>query len=228
MAAIFRHLVRGGSFPACWRLVDVDPVPKESASSDVGDYVPISIAPVLPKVFEKIVAGKLSHFWRETACFLLQFSYQRGLGTCDALLTLSHSLQVALDRGMEERFVQIDFSAAFDRLVQIDFSAAFDRHSGLLHKLRSIDVGQFWFIASEFLGDRRQRVWEDQASVDVVSGVPQGSVLEPLLFLLCTSELSTLLEPYCWNHIAGYADDITIYAVIPRPLSRPQGNKSQN
>ena len=54
-----------------WRLAYVEPVPKRYASSDVGDYRPMSITPVLSKVFEKIVAGKLSHFYSETVCFLL-------------------------------------------------------------------------------------------------------------------------------------------------------------
>ena len=51
-----------GSFPACWRLADVVPVPMESSSSDVGDYISISITSLLSHVFEKIVAGKLSNF----------------------------------------------------------------------------------------------------------------------------------------------------------------------
>ena len=78
-----------------------------------------------------------------------QFSYRKGLGTCDALLTLYHNLQVALDRGVEGRIIQLDFSAAFDRA----------SHWALLYRLRSMDVGkQFLFIVSEFLSDRRQRV----------------------------------------------------------------------
>ena len=78
-----------------------------------------------------------------------QFSYRRSLGTCDALLTLSHQLQVALDRGMKERLVQLDFSVAFDRL----------SHRGLLYKLRSIGIGKkFLFRVLQFLWCRRQRV----------------------------------------------------------------------
>ena len=76
------------------------------------------------------------------------------------------------------------------RLVQLDFSAAFDRvsYSDLLYKRMSIGVGgQFLFIVSEFLSDRRQRVRLEGkfiALVDVVSGVPQDSVLGRLLFIL--------------------------------------------
>ena len=61
-------------------------------------------------------------------------------------------------------------------------------------------------------------------SVDVVSVVPQGNVLEPLLFISCTSELFHNLE----NHTMSYADDTTIYAVIPRPPSRFQVMESLN
>ena len=72
------------------------------------------------------------------------------------------------------------------RLVQLNFSAAIDRvsHCGLLSKLSSIGVGrQFLFVVSEFLNNRRQRVRLDgkvSASVNMVSGVAQGSILGPL------------------------------------------------
>ena len=66
----FRHLVKGGSFPACWRIADVVPVPKRFLFSEVGDYRPISITPLLLKIFEKIVAGKPSIFFKVTICFL--------------------------------------------------------------------------------------------------------------------------------------------------------------
>ena len=106
---------------------------------------------------------KLSHFWESNSLFFSsQFSYRRGVAKCDALLTLSYHLQVALDKGMNGRLVQLDFSCIW---------------CGLLYKLRSISVGgQFLFIVSEFLSDGKQRVRLDgkvKDSVDVVSGVPQ-------------------------------------------------------
>ena len=119
---------------------------------------------------------------------------------------------------MERRIVQFDFSAAFDRV----------SHRGLLYKLRSIGVGdQFLSIVSELFSERRQRVSLDgrvSASVDGVSGVHQGSVLEQLLFILYTSELFHIVG----NHTVGYADNAMIYADIPRQLLCPQVMESLN
>ena len=68
-------------------------------------------------VFDKIVAGYLRHFLEGSSLLSYsQFSYRRGLRTCDALLTVSHHLQVAVNRGIEGRLVQLDFSTAFDRV----------------------------------------------------------------------------------------------------------------
>ena len=117
LIVIFRHLDKGDCFPACWKLADVVPLPKGSSFSNVGDYRPISITSILPEVFEKVVTGKLSHYLGSNSLLPpSQFSYRRALGTCDALLTLSHHLQAALDRGMEGRLVQLDVSATFDRV----------------------------------------------------------------------------------------------------------------
>ena len=99
LAVIFRHLVRKDSFPKCWKRPDVVLVPKESSFSDVEGYRPISITPVLSNVFERIVAGKLSNF-KGKKLLSSQFYYRKGLGTCDALLTLSHELQAVLEGGM--------------------------------------------------------------------------------------------------------------------------------
>ena len=103
---------------------------------------------VLSKAFEKIVAGKLSKFLKSNSLLpssQFSYSYFRGMGTCDALHTLSHHLQVALEEGMEGRLVQLGFSVVYNRVS--------DR--GLSYKLKSISVrGQFLFIVTLFLSDR--------------------------------------------------------------------------
>ena len=93
--------------------------------------------------------------------------------------------------------------------MQIDFRAAFDRvnHQGILYRLCSVGIeSSVLSILSQFLSNRSQHVMVDGCQsklVDVVSGVPQGSALLQLLFLLSTSELFSILK----NKMIGYADD---------------------
>ena len=104
--------------------------------------------------------------------------------------------------------------------MQIDFSAAFDRvnHLGILYKLCSVGIrGSVLSILTQFLSNRSQQVVVHgyrSKLVNVVSGV-QGSVLGPLLFLLYTSELFSILE----NKLIGYADDSDGSCAIPRRQS---------
>ena len=111
-----------------------------------------------------------------------QFAYRKSLGTCDALLCVSHTLQSSLESGQEARIVQIAFTAAFDRV----------NHLGILYKPCSMGIGgSVLSILTEFLSNRSQQVMVDgcrSKMVNVVSGVPQGSVFGLLLFLLYTSK----------------------------------------
>ena len=131
---------------------------------------------------------------------LSQISYRRGLRTCEALV-----------RGMEGRLVQLNFQAALDRV----------SHCDLLYKrgLQVLDNSSCsQYLSSLVIKGIECVCGKVSESVVVVQGVPQGSVLGPLLFILYTSKLF----PIIGNHIVVSADETTIYAVIHRPLSRPQ------
>ena len=177
LSVVFRRLVRLGSFPACWRLANVTPIPKGPLSSSVANYRPISITSVLSKVLERLVSVRLMEcsvnavcLWN-AVCFQFmecsgvlpttQFAYRKGLGTRDALLFVSHTLQSALESD--------NFSAAFDRV----------NHQGILYKLCSVGIGgSVLSMLTQSLSDRSQHVMVDGCRsklVNVVSGVQQGS-----------------------------------------------------
>ena len=115
-------------------------------------------------------------------------------------------------------------------LVQIDFSAAFDRinHEVLVFKLREARVGGLILkVFHNLLSSRTQRVKVDgvcSSSIDVVSGVPQSSVLGPFLFLLYIADLPRLFQ----NELVGYADDSTLLCRIPHPRDRSSVAASLN
>ena len=99
----------------------------------------------MSKVFERLMSVRLGRFMERSGILpTTQFAYRKGLGTCDALLCVSPTLQSALECGEEARFVQIDFSAAFDSV----------NHPGILYKLCSVGIGgSVQSILTQFLSN---------------------------------------------------------------------------
>ena len=212
ISVVFRKLIKLGIFSYCWRTGNVTPLSKGiTPSSSPSEYRPITITPILSKIFERLLAKHLCKLAEDSGLLPdLQFGFRKRLGTCDALLTITHKLQTALDYGHEARMVGLDFSAAFDRV----------NHEALIFKLQHLGVGgSFLSILSQFLSGRTQKVVVDgqfSELKNVVSGVPQGSVLGPLLFIIYTHDMWSGLE----NDLVAYADDATLVAVVPSPDMR--------
>ena len=124
-----------------------------------------------------------------------QFAYRKGLGTCDALFCVSHTLQSALESGQEARIVQIDFSAAFDRV----------NHLGFIYKICSVGIGgSVLSILTQFLSNRSQHVMVDGCRSKLVN-VVAGMLVLPVHF-----GAFSILE----NKLIGYADHSTLMAVV--------------
>ena len=173
ISVVFWRLVRLGSFPACWRQANVTPIPKGPPSSSVANTDRFPYHQYCLRCLSAWCRFVLDNLRNAVVSFPVckpslqtQFAYWKGLGTCDALLCVSHTLQSALESRQEARIVQIDFSAAFDRVNLL----------GILCKLCSVGIGgSVLSMLTQFLSNRSQQVMVDGCRsklANVVSGVP--------------------------------------------------------
>ena len=208
LCSLFNYSIQCGKVPSIWKQANVTPIFKKGDSSDVSNYRPISLLSCLSKVFERLVFKYLFNHFRDNS---ILSPFQSGFipkdSTTNQLVYLYDTFCEALDRGKEVRVVFFDISKAFDKVW----------HKGLIAKLASSGVqGSLlkWF--DHYLSDRKQRVvlpgchseWKP-----VLSGVPQGSILGPILFLLYINDIVTEVTA----NIRLFADDTTLFLTVDNP-----------
>ena len=201
---LFNQSFEDGRVPACFKEAIITPVPKKPRPSCPGDYRPISLLPLLSKIAEKIVATHWIKPYIRGRLQADQFAYipGPGTGTSTALTLLYHKVLQFLDgESGAVRLLSIDFSRAFDKLP----------HSAIQQAIMSFNFpGEAVAWISDFLTNRRQRTRADgilSSWAKVTSGVPQGSVIGPLLFCTVLDSLSPLHDN---TRMIKYADDVTI------------------
>ena len=178
-----------GSFPDQWKLANVIPIFKKDDRQSKLNYRPVSLLDLLSKIFEKIVYIRLYNFLSEIF-FLnpLQSDFRPDDSTVNQLICLVHKIYDALERGKEVRMVFLDISMAFGKVW----------HKGLLYKLETIGVRDpllGWF--KSYLTNGKHRVVIDGQFSEwknIKAGVPHGSVLGPLLFLIISMILLKILK----------------------------------
>ena len=203
ISTLFNESVETANFPRCLKIARIVPVYKEGDNTSVKNYRPISVLPFIGKMFAKLMYARLNKFFTANdVIFKHQFGFQTGLGTSDAIVEFLDHVYKSI--GNHEIFVS----------VYIDLRKAFDTVNGkiLLNKLNHYGVrgvANDWI--KSYLTNRQQFVsieGSNSPKSDVCLGVPQGSVLGPLLFLVYVNDMFSS----CPNmQLIHYADDTTAF-----------------
>ena len=207
---IFNAILSTDFYPAQWKVANVIVLLKPNKPPvDTKSYRPISLLPILSKVFEKVLLKRLYPVIHENKLVPdHQFGFRREHGTIEQVHRVTDIIRSALE---EKKYC----SAAF-----LDVSQAFDKvwHPGLLYKLKRTLPHTFYQIFKSYLSDRffTVKFGEEQSHLlPVLAGVPQGSVLGPLLYLLFTADLPL----YSKTHTSTIADDTTILSRDVNPIT---------
>ena len=206
---LFNLSFKTGSLPSDWKLAHIVPIHKKGDKGDIENYRPISLTSIISKLFEKCIRDELflecKHLLHDT-----QHGFLTSKSCTTQLVSFSHDISVGLNSNNLIDVIYLDFAKAFNTV----------NHDIILLKLKNeynIDGLMLKFI-KEYLQERKQRVAVNGTLSDiraVKSGVPQGSILGPLLFILFINSMQNRVSP--GTQIALYADDTKLWRRIVTP-----------
>ena len=196
---IFNNIIRYSLFPSAWKMVKIVPIPKTNS-----EFRPIAILPFLSKVFEVLLNRQIQRFIAENNILSDWQSGYRSKHSClTALLDVSENIRSSIDNNDVSFLTLLDHTKAFDTV----------NHNTLcskLYKMYNFSSSATNLIKS-YLTDRQQAVFYNNSVSPFLflkSGVPQGSILGPVLFSLYINDLPSIIK-HC--SIQMYADDVQLY-----------------
>ena len=207
---IFNKSIEEGTIPEIWKEANITAIFKKGDKSKPENYRPISLTSILIKVLEKEIRKAIvAHMDRNNFFSKFQHGFRSGFSCVTQLLKAIDDWTKFLDNRKQVDVIYFDFKKAFDTVP----------HKRLVGKLHSYGIrGNILNWLENFLHKRKQRVMLDgQTSewTDVTSGIPQGSVLGPILFLIYINDLPDIVQSF----IKLFADDTKIYKPCDNELS---------
>ena len=193
-----------GIIPEDWRKAEVVAIFKKGIRSDPGNYRPVSLTCVLCKILESFVRDAIVKHMDDYDLYSEnQHGFRKKRSCITQLLEVMEILTDCIDAGQQIDIVYLDFKKAFDSVP----------HQRLLVKLKSYGIlGNVYKWVENFLTDRTQRVRvgrDMSSSTEVLSGIPQGSILGPILFTIFINDISDFIQSYC----KIFADDTKVFNV---------------
>ncbi|KAL9954935.1 hypothetical protein ACROYT_G042525 [Oculina patagonica] len=211
LMSVFTASTASNSVPATWKLANVSSLYKSGDETDKHNYRPISLLSVPGKLMESCIGSIITtHITNHDLRSRNQWAYRKGYSTELLLVKMTEDWRTALDSNLVVGIVFVDFRKAFDSI----------SHSLLLQKLQGLGIsGDLWSWIKDYLSERHQVtvINGSRSSLQTVKfGVPQGSVLGPLLFALFCNDLPNITDG-SEGELHMYADDTTIYVAATSP-----------
>ncbi len=208
---IFNKSLEDKVVPKDWKEARISAIFKKGNKSLASNYRPVSLTSIISKVMEKIVRNHLiDHFSINNLLTKRQYGFISGRSTSLQLLRVLDEWTEAVDTGHGVDCIYMDYQKAFDKVP----------HKRLINKLRAYSIGENlikWI--EDYLKDRKQQVKINNSTSswqNVTSGIPQGSVIGPILFVIYINDLPDLLK----STVYIFADDTKIFKIIKEEKDR--------